>query len=87
MQLLRHSLVYVAFVLSLNYLETGIDGLLHGKPFVESALSFGDRDPIRILASCIVYWLILCPYLVLRGIQDTVGAQEIHEILLGKRDK
>lgn len=85
LKLFRHSIVYMLFVLFLTYVETGVDGVLHGKQFIESALSFGDRDPVRIVASALVYWLILCPYLVLRGIQDTIGSQEVNEILFGKR--
>jgi hypothetical protein len=81
--LLRHSFLYLLIVLSLTYVETGIDGLLHGRGFIVSLMDFGDGDPLRVLAFAIVYWLILGPYLVLRGIQDAIGSREIRTILFG----
>ena len=82
--LLRHSFLYLLVVLLLTLVETGIDGALHGRGFLSAVMSFGDGDPLRVLALAIVYWLILCPYLVLRGIQDAIGSREVTHIFLGR---
>lgn len=83
--LLRHSFLYLLVVLSLNLVEIGVDGWIHGKGFAASLLAVGNGDPLRVLAIAIVYWLILCPYLVLRGIQETIGSQEIRSIFFGRQ--
>ncbi len=81
--LLRHSFLYLTVVMFLTFVEIGVDGLIHGRGFETSLLAIGDGDPLRVLAIAIVYWLILCPYLVLRGIQDTIGSERIHEVFFG----
>lgn len=83
--LLRHSFLYLLVVLSLNLVEIGVDGWIHGKGFAASFLAVGNGDPLRVLAIAIVYWLILCPYLALRGIQETIGSQEIRFIFFGRQ--
>ena len=82
--LLRHSFLYLLVVLLLNLVEIGVDGLIHGKGFEASLLAVSNGDPLRVLAIAIVYWLILCPYLVFRGIQETIGSQEIRSIFFGR---
>jgi hypothetical protein len=83
--LLFQSLLYVLIVLALNYLEAGVRGLINGKPFLDSMLSFGQSDPLRILAMCIVYWLIVCPYLVLVGTKLALGTDATIAILFGEK--
>lgn len=56
-----HSVVYLLIVIALSFLESGIDGLLHGKSFLESIALFGRGDPVYITALAIMYWLILWP--------------------------
>ena len=82
--LLRHSFLYLLVVMFLTLIEIGVDGLIHGRRFETSFLAIGDGDPLRVIAIAIVYWLILCPYLVLRGIQDTIGSQEVRSIFFGR---
>ena len=83
--LLLQSLIYVAIVLFLNYLEAGIDGLIHGKNFFDSLRAFGQSNPLRVVAMCIVYWLIVCPYLVLIGLKISLGSTATIAILFGEK--
>ena len=80
-----HSIVYLFIVIALSFLESGIDGLLHGKSFLESIASFGHGDPIYITAIAIMYWLILWPYLILLGLQQSMGDEAVHTILFGTK--
>lgn len=82
-----HSVVYLIIVIALSYLESGIDGLLHGKSFLESLASFGRGDPIYITSIAIMYWLILWPYLILLGLQQSMGDEAVHTILFGSQTK
>jgi hypothetical protein len=85
--LLLQSLIYVGIVLGLNYIEAGVEGLIHGKNFWDSLGAFGQANPLRVVAMCIVYWLIVWPYLVLIGLKITLGSNATIAILFGDRSK
>jgi hypothetical protein len=80
-----HSIAYLGIVLILSFAEAGIDGLLHGKSFIESLSSFGHGDPIYITALSIMYWLIVWPYLIVLGLNQSLGNQAVHAILFGSK--
>jgi hypothetical protein len=84
--LFLESLFYILVVLSLNYLEAGIDGLIHGKDFLDAMFSFGQKNPLHVLAMTIVYWLIVWPYLILVGIRLVLGEDTALKILFGRKD-
>ena len=85
--LFLQSLLYVVIVLALNYLEAGVDGVIHGKNFVDSMATFGQSNPLRVLSMCVVYWLIVCPYLVFVGMKISLGSTATIAILFGERIK
>ena len=76
---LPRSIVYLGIVLVLSLLETGIDGLLHGRQFVHSVLGFADGQPLHIFALAWVYWLILAPYLVINGLLVHEGLKQFQQ--------
>lgn len=80
------SLIYIVIVLGLNYLEAGIDGVIHGKHFLESLASFGQSNPLRLIALSIVYWLIIWPYLMLAGMQLIMGQEHILSLFFGSKN-
>ena len=79
------SILYLIVVLMLNYLEAGIDGLIHGKEFLISMTTFGQNNPLRVLAMAIVYWLIVWPYLVFIGMKLKLGSNATVTILFGSK--
>jgi hypothetical protein len=85
--LILESLVYLAVVLGLNYLEAGIHGLIHGKEFISSMADFGRSNPLHILAMSMVYWLIVWPYLLLAGFKLAIGSTSTLEILFGNKSQ
>jgi hypothetical protein len=80
-----HSIAYLGVVLALSSAEAGIDGLLHGKSFLESASTFGHGDPIYIAALSLMYWLIIWPYLIVLGLNQSMGNQAVNAILFGSK--
>ena len=84
--LFLESILYLLVVLGLNYIEAGIEGLMHGKNFLDSMTSFGQKNPLHILAMSLVYWLIVWPYLVLIGMKLALGTNVITTILFGKKN-
>jgi len=83
--MLLESFVYLFIVLILNYLEAGLEGVYHHKEFMDSMLSFGQRNPMHVLAMSIVYWLIVWPYLVLIGMRLQLGSTATLRILFGSK--
>jgi hypothetical protein len=83
--LIMESLIYLLVVLGLNYLEAGIDGVIHGKEFFISMTEFGRSNPLRVVAVSIVYWLIVWPYLLLMGMTLILGSNATLEILFGNK--
>jgi hypothetical protein len=81
------SLIYLLVVLGLNYLEAGVRGLIHGKPFLISMMEFGQSDPLRVVAMSIVYWLIVWPYLLITGMTIMLGNNATLKILFGDKSK
>ena len=82
-----HSIAYLGVVIALSFAESGIDGLLHGKSFLESASSFGHGDPIYIAALSLMYWLIVWPYLIVLGLNQSLGNKAVRTILFGSKAK
>jgi hypothetical protein len=80
------SLIYLAIVVALNYLEAGLHGLIHGKNFIDSMTAFGQSNPLHVVAMSIIYWLIVWPYLVLMGIKMILGTQTTLTIFFGKKN-
>ena len=79
------SIVYIIVVVALNYIEAGIDGLIHGKEFIPSMAAFGNGDPLRVFAMSILYWLIVWPYLIFVGFNKVVGNTETLAVLFGSK--
>jgi hypothetical protein len=80
------SLIYIAIVLGLNYLEAGIDGVIHGKNFLISMTAFGQANPLKIVSFSFVYWLIIWPYLMLAGMQLLLGKEHIWSLFFGSKN-
>jgi hypothetical protein len=80
-----HSIVYLGIVIALSFVESGVEGLLHHKSFLESVSSFGHGDPIYVAALSMMYWLILWPYLIVLGLNQSMGITAVKAILFGSK--
>jgi hypothetical protein len=80
-----HSIAYLGVVLALSFSEAGINGLFHGKSFLESLSSFAHGDPIYIAALSLMYWLIIWPYLIVLGLNQSLGNKAVRTILFGSK--
>ena len=83
--LIFESFVYIVVVIALNFLESGVTGMMHGKEFISSMVAFGNGEPLRIIAMSILYWLIVWPYLIFTGVNIVLGNNETLTILFGSK--
>jgi len=79
------SLFYVLVVLALNYVEAGVHGFIEGKSFMTSMADFGQSNPLKVLAMCIVYWLIVWPCLIFYCMKVIMGKEKIRALFFGDR--
>jgi hypothetical protein len=77
------SLLYLMVVLALNFIEAGVEGVIHGKDFFISMTAFSQSNPMRVVAMSIVYWLIVWPYLLLSGLNLRLGTPVALDLLFG----
>jgi len=85
--LFLESVFYLLIVIALNYLETGIRGMIDGKEFIASLADFGKSNPLRVVAMSIVYWLIVWPYLLMVGFKLSIGSTATLRILFGNQSQ
>ena len=79
------SLFYVLVVLALNYVEAGVHGLIDGRSFITSMADFGQSNPLKVLAMCIVYWLIVWPCLIFYCMKVIMGKEKIRALFFGDK--
>ncbi len=82
-QILPRSMVYLGVVVVLSALESGFEGWIHHRGFINSLANFGNGDPIHILALCLIYWLIVLPYLTFMSLKSVIGNSEMKKIFWG----
>lgn len=82
-QILPRSFVYLGVVVLLSAIESGLEGFIHHRGFISSLANFGNGDPIHILALCLIYWLIVLPYLTFMCLKSVIGTAEIKKIFWG----
>ena len=82
--LLKQSIVYLVVVLLLSWLESGLDGWIHHRGFIESLQAFDRNNFSHLVATALIYWLIVWPYLIYSGIKLSLGDITTRQILLGK---
>jgi hypothetical protein len=81
--LLIESLLYLIVVIGLNFIEAGVEGVIHGKEFFVSMTAFSQSNPLHVVAMSIVYWLIVWPYLLLSGLNLRLGTPVTLDLLFG----
>lgn len=82
-QILPRSIVYLGVVVVLSALESGLEGWIHHRGFIASIAHFGNGDPIHILALCLIYWLIVLPYLTFMCLKSVLGTAQMKKIFWG----
>lgn len=73
---LPRSFVYLAVVIGLSILESGVEGMFHGAGFAESLKHFANGEPVYAFALAWVYWLILVPYLLLGSLSRFISIRD-----------
>jgi hypothetical protein len=81
------SIIYLVIVIALNYLEAGVEGLIHGKEFFISMSAFGQANPLHVLSMAIVYWLIVWPYLIFIAVKAKLGPSTTLAIFFGSKSQ
>lgn len=81
----RRSLIFLALLIVLSVIEEAVAGLIHGKDAREALRELAAGRTWEILASCLLLWLVLMPYLGLRHIARHLGDEQWRRLLAGER--
>jgi len=84
--LIKHSLIYTAFLIFMGFVEKGFEGLLHRENFFEALQHFGHGDPKVIASIAFIYGLIVVHYLFYSALESRFGVVEMRKILFGHKE-
>ena len=83
--ILCQSLVFLAVLVALTYVEEMASGLVHGRPVGEAIAAVGGGTWMGIVATAFLLWLILVPYFAWRQIDAALGPGRLRGLLFGPR--
>lgn len=81
-QVLFKSVVFLALLLFLSVIEEGVKGMIHGESLAQSVSDFAGGTWGQIVASALLLWLILLPYLLFVQLAEVLGKARLREIFL-----
>lgn len=82
---LLKSLAFLAVLVALSYVEAGIRGMLNDETFEQAMSRVAGGVWEQVVATSLLIWLILLPYLAFREIDKVLGQGTMRSILFAKR--
>jgi hypothetical protein len=84
-RLAYRSLAFLALLVVLEVIEEVVAGAIHGRTPLASLAELGGGSLQQILATCILLWLILLPYFLVRLIGAELGKGVLFRMFFGPR--
>jgi hypothetical protein len=82
---LRRSLLFLLLLLALTALEHAATGLVHGTGALAALREVVSGRAWEVMASTVLLWLVLMPYLGLQHIAARLGDEQWRRIVAGER--
>lgn len=79
--ILHKTFAFLALLLILDVLEEVIVGLIHGRSIVGAIAEIAGGTWLQILATCLLFLLILVPYFAYREVSQYLGESTMRRIL------
>lgn len=79
--ILHKTFAFFALLLILDVIEEVIVGLVHGRSIVGSVAEIGGGTWLQMLATCVLFLLILLPYFAYREVGEFLGESTVRRIL------
>jgi hypothetical protein len=78
----RKVLLFLALLIVLSVLEEFVAGWLHGRSFPETLAEYEGRSAVELLATCLLMFLILVPFVTFKELGRALGPGTLRAILL-----
>jgi hypothetical protein len=82
--ILHKSIVFLALLFVLDLIEEMLSGMMHGQSWRVSFSDFAGGTWLQILATCLLFFLILLPYFAYREISRVLGDGGLKRLLFTK---
>lgn len=79
--ILHKSLAFLALLFVLDVAEEVIVGLMHGRPVLDALTEIAGGTWLQILATCLLFLLVLLPYFAYREVGEFLGRDTMRRIL------
>jgi hypothetical protein len=79
--IIRTAFMYLLLLVVLTVLEEIVAGWVHGHSFAQTMAEFGERSPLELLATVILMFCILLPYVAVREISQAMGPRVLKQLL------
>lgn len=82
--ILRKSFVFLGLLFVLDVIEEVISGMIHGRSLQASLSEVAGGTWLQILATCLLFFLILLPYFAYREISRSLGEGGLTRLLFAR---
>lgn len=80
------SVAFLVLLIVLTLVEELLVGMIHGKSAAQVLAELGSQ-PLEVLASSVLMFLILVPFFAFQEISRALGPRALHQVLTGSPDK
>ena len=83
--ILRKASFFLVLLVVLTIAEEAVMALIHGRGVVSALMEIGGGNWQQKFATCLLLWLILMPYFIIRQISEILGEGALRRMLFGPR--
>ena len=83
--LILKSFIYLVFLVLLSAIEEAFVGVVHGRSVVAAVSEIGGGTWPQLLATCVLLWLIIVPFVAIRQINEVIGDGQLQRIFFVAR--
>lgn len=84
-EILRKASLFLVLLVILTILEEALAALIHGRGVVTAIREVAGGNWQQRIASCLLLWLILMPYFIIRKISELMGPGALRRLLFSPR--
>jgi hypothetical protein len=83
--ILRKATLFLLLLVALTIVEEAVVALIHGRGIVHALSEIAGGNWQQRIASCLLLWLILMPYFIIRKIAELLGPGVLRRMLFSRQ--
>lgn len=85
LEILRKASLFLVLLVVLTVVEEAVVALIHGRGVVQAIREVAGGNWQQRIASCLLLWLILMPYFIIRKIAELLGRGGLRRMLFSRQ--